>query len=267
MNFKHLYISLIGIFFLSSCVSSPEEQEPKEIITEENILDVGNSEPEKDILAQKKIQLYSERYGAENPLQKIVDNTGDGHEELYGLRNVRPVLKGIVYRGGGNNYYHRSQKRGNENPLPEDGLQNLCEEGFSQSIYLYRRNFFTASSKKNCTDFNEEETTLDYLQKDYNSGEDIREIIEIVYKNIVQKYEGPIYIHCWNGWHASGYVSAVLLKQFCGYTSEEAVEYWDLATDGVNKAPGYEEIREQIRFFEPYPEYKISEEWQEKVCL
>ena len=63
---------------------------------------------------------------------------------MYGTRNFRVILHGVAYRGGGNNYYHRSDKRNNKNPLPMDGLNNLLENGFSTSVYLYNENFETS---------------------------------------------------------------------------------------------------------------------------
>lgn len=85
---------------------------------------------------------YRSRLTESNHLMsKITNNTGDGFEELYGTRNMRAVLHGIYYRGGANNYCHRSNPRDNMNPLPADGLSNLCEEGFGKGIYFYATNF------------------------------------------------------------------------------------------------------------------------------
>ena len=71
---------------------------------------------------------------------KVTDNWGNQFEDLYGTRNMRPVLHGVAYRGGANNYYHKRNKRKNQNPLPSDGLLNLCQEGFSGAVYLYQQN-------------------------------------------------------------------------------------------------------------------------------
>ena len=38
-------------------------------------------------------------------------------------------------------------------------------------------------------------------------------------------------MHCWNGWHASGYISALSLRQFCGVSGSDAVAYWIRNTD------------------------------------
>ena len=93
---------------------------------------------------------YINRYNERDLLYKIVDNWGNGFDSLYGARNLRPILHGVAYRGGANNYFHKTNKRKNSNPLPNDGIQNLCQEGFSSSVYLYRTNFETAPPFKEC---------------------------------------------------------------------------------------------------------------------
>ena len=55
-------------------------------------------------------EYYIDRYNEKDLLTKIVDNRGDGFKELYGTRNLRPILHGVAYRGGANNYYHKTNK-------------------------------------------------------------------------------------------------------------------------------------------------------------
>ena len=84
-----------------------------------------------------KFKFYEEKYKVECLNQKITDNFGNGYDSLYGTRNMRTILFGVAYRGGANNFYHKESKRENQNPLPEDGLNNLLNQGFSASVYLY----------------------------------------------------------------------------------------------------------------------------------
>ena len=49
-----------------------------------------------DLKAQT--DFYRQRYGLKNPYDKLVDNLGNGYENLYGIRNLRVVLHGIYYR-------------------------------------------------------------------------------------------------------------------------------------------------------------------------
>ena len=91
---------------------------------------------------------YVNRYKEPDLMYKVIDNFGNGFDSLYGTRNMRTVLHGVAYRGGANNYYHKTDKRNNHNPLPDDGIANLCKEGFSHSIYLYKQNWDSARNMK-----------------------------------------------------------------------------------------------------------------------
>ncbi len=208
---------------------------------------------------EEQVDYYHERYKVNCVHEKITDNFGNGFETLYGTRNMRPILHGVAYRGGANNYYHRNSKRENNNPLPHDGLLNLCQEGFSDAVYLYSRNFSTA--ERSITSDN---NTMNYHQISGNTKSEIEQIIKMVYQVINREIEGPLYFHCWNGWHQSGYVSSAILKQFCGYSDSDAFNYWMKNTDGVNK--GYDRVKQMVRDFKPFDEYQISLEIQELIC-
>jgi outer membrane protein OmpA-like peptidoglycan-associated protein len=91
-------------------------------------------------------------------------------------------------------------------------------------------------------------------------------MLKMTYESATLDSVGPVYLHCWNGWHASGYISAVILKQFCGYSDWDAVNYWDLGTDGANTSPRYQHQRERIKDFKPYEEFKISDSLKSCLC-
>lgn len=210
---------------------------------------------------------YKERYNEQDLMYKITDNKGDGFDSLYGTRNMRPILHGVAYRGGANNYYHKQSKRHNHNPLPDDGVRNLCAEGFSASIYLYRQNFDSAPSVDTCACISGGWNDMQYHQLDYNDDQHIYEALKIIYNSAVNDAVGPVYLHCWNGWHASGLLAALSLRQFCGMDKWEAINYWDLGTDGANNSPRYQFIREIIKKFEPYPDLILPAELSDKICL
>ena len=214
-----------------------------------------------DSLIISKVNTYKLKYKVNCVQDKITDNQGNGFEDLYGTRNFRAILHGVAYRGGGNNYYHRTDKRNNKNPLPMDGLNNLLENGFSTSVYLYRENFEIAppflTHKKS-------EDTLQYYQLGGNSLSSRDSILMLTYNSIVNENIGPVYLHCWNGWHQSGYVAAILLKQFCGYSTEKSLHYWEDCAD--NWTRGYDRIRDSIRTFVPLEKYKISKELSDAIC-
>lgn len=209
---------------------------------------------------------YKKRYNETDLLHKITDNYGNKFEDLYGTRNMRPILHGVAYRGGGNNYYHKTNKRKNQNPLPDDGVINLCQEGFSKSVYLYQKNADSILDLTSCNCISGEKNQLQYLQLDYFDPSHIYEMVKMTYQSAKYDSVGPVYLHCWNGWHASGYISAILLKQFCGYTNLQATSYWDMATDGANQSPRYRSIRKQINDFVPYPEFNLADDMGNKIC-
>jgi hypothetical protein len=214
------------------------------------------------------VRLYTDRYKLTDPYSKLVNDKGAGFDDLYGVRNFRMVLPGILYRGGANNLYHRdrSVRRKNENPLTDDGLQNLCEEGFGHVVYLYRTNFKSAQHHRRCQSILREDFEQEYLQYSPFSRTQTRKILELVYETIKGYQSGPVYLHCWNGWHASGLASALALRQFCGWSGEDAVRYWDKNTDGTAKSPSYEGHRRQIRNFKPESDLLISPETQALIC-
>ena len=82
----------------------------------------------KDQKKMDQVNKYKLKYKVNCVQDKITDNQGNGFEGLYGTRNFRVILHGVAYRGGGNNYYHRTDKRNNKNPLPIDGLNNLLKK-------------------------------------------------------------------------------------------------------------------------------------------
>lgn len=209
---------------------------------------------------------YVKRYKEPDLMYKVIDNFGNGFDSLYGTRNMRTVLHGVAYRGGANNYYHKTDKRNNHNPLPDDGIANLCKEGFSHSIYLYKNNWDSAPEYESCNCVNETQNEMEYSQYDYYDKAHIKEMLELIYNSAVDVNTGPVYLHCWNGWHASGFISAVILKQFCGFSDLDATSYWDLGTDGANTSPRYNSIRQKIMDFEPYPELMLEDSLGNKIC-
>jgi hypothetical protein len=206
------------------------------------------------------------RYALKDSSVKLVDNYGNGFEDLYGTRNFRAVLFGVLYRGGANNYYHRAHPRSNRNPLPDDGLKNLCQEGFSNAVYLYPNNFGSATPTVGCTKVAGGAGSLEYTQMSTYNEKSIRKILDLAFLAMNGGTSGPIYLHCWNGWHASGLISALALKQFCGWDGKHAVRYWEQNTDGSYKSPSFDNLKKEILNFKPYKDLLISQDWQDQVC-
>lgn len=209
---------------------------------------------------------YKNRYVETDLMYKITDNKGDGFDSLYGTRNMRPILHGVAYRGGANNYYHKTDKRNNHNPIPLDGMHGLCQEGFSKGIYLYRENFENTPIGDTCNCIDSTLNRFEYEQRDYYDSSHVYDMLRSTYEAATKPEVGPVYLHCWNGWHASGFIAAVILKQFCDYSDWDAVNYWDLGTDGANTSPRYQTQRERIKDFKPYPEFEISDSLRDCLC-
>lgn len=211
-----------------------------------------------------QVEEYKLRYGLRDTDSKLVDNVGEGYEDLYGVRNFRVVLHGIYYRGGANNKFHRSHPRDNMNPLPNSGLKNLCEQGFSDALYLYAENFETAPATTSCKTIEKEKVKLNYSQNlGFEAGAE-HALLKKIHQHIKGERAGPIYAHCWNGWHASGFLAALSLRQFCKLSGRDAETYWIRNTDGNSE--GYEKIRSRIRAFKPFPDLAISRRERELIC-
>lgn len=217
----------------------------------------------------QSLAYYQNRYVLRDPYTKWVDNRGNGYENLYGVRNFRAVLNGVVYRGGANNAYNKYGTRNNSNPLPNGGLANLCKEGFGTAVYLYSTNYGTAPKVTNCTSrVDQSAQSLNYLQlSPHDRATDAQKVLAMIHKKLTTDTDhSPIYLHCWNGWHASGLISAYTLRQFCGFTGEQAVRYWDRNTDGVNQGASYERLRAKIRAFKPYTNMAIDPALKAQIC-
>ena len=266
---------IISLFFVSSFVNAQADSLKMDTVKvglETLLIFPEGEKPDLDSLLNEpaKVDLnysfYKERYQETDLMYKVTDNKGNGFDSLYGTRNMRPILHGVAYRGGANNYYHKTDKRNNHNPIPLDGMHGLCQEGFSKGVYLYRENFEESPLGDTCNCVDSTLNKLVYEQRDYYDSLHVYDMLKSTYESATQPEVGPVYLHCWNGWHASGFISAVILKQFCGYSSWDAVNYWDLGTDGANTSPRYQTQRERIKKFEPYDEFMISDSLQECLC-
>ena len=202
-------------------------------------------------------------FGIRSIENRIVDNKGNGNENLYGTRNFRVVLYDLVYRGGGNNFHLKDTipKYYLWNPMPLYGIDALKKSGFDQAVYLYSYNFDYWYPKKR----------IDSLQKigfTYKCEPKLKTYLNSYFKELMahanDSTSGYIYIHCWNGWHQSGLLSAYTLMQFCDFTNKEALMYWEKCTDGHFK--GYKKVKDKIRNYKRLDTYFFSSDQKEKHC-
>lgn len=251
------YFFLVALLATLGCSSHTVAQETSPSLSE------SDSEDESLVTGSG----YRARYPLKNASAKLVDNTGLGFDNLRGTRNFRAVLNGVYYRGGANNAYMKPKPRANTNPLPNHGLENLCKEGFGHAVYLYSKNYETAASSVSCRTREGNSNTLTYLQISpltYQES-DQRKLLTLIHEHIRNPRLGPIYDHCWNGWHASGFVAAITLRQFCDFTTEQAIAYWNTNTDG-NNGSGYNKVRDNIRKFTPYRDLSLSAAEKKVLC-
>jgi hypothetical protein len=176
-----------------------------------------------------------------NPLDREIG------KKIAGVRNVKSVLSGVLYRGGG---------PGGMVPIGSSGLRALCEAGFGKAIYLYTEGFSGARTVS-CTGPNGEPNAIRYETADYLSEK--RAILSDVRSRIMDATKGPVLVHCWNGYHASGEIAAVALIQFCGYAAADAKSYW------MRNQVGARMISRVSRFRE-MPDLRVSSALETAIC-
>ena len=200
-------------------------------------------------------------------LKRFIDNSGKGDSSLLGTRNVRVVFPGLLYRGGGNNLDLKDSipKYYVQNPLPYYAIDNLNGAGFNKIYYLYSKNFndrydaFKIDSLKS--------VGLDYVCRPVISDTFLMEFYADLLSRVNNKIDNEkekVYIHCWNGWHQSGMLSALSLMQFCDFNSTQALKYWELCTE--NNYKGYNNVRTRIKEYKPLQGYEFTTSQKKMLC-
>lgn len=170
-----------------------------------------------------------------------------GSEKVYGVKNFKVVMPGVLYRGGG---------EGGKNPLSDKALQSLCREGFRSAVYGYKTGW-TGTKKVSC-----EGGQLIYTYRQWDKVSDAQEMHRELF-GLIKNRGGAMYVHCWYGVHASGFLAATALMQFCGYSASQAVAYWD---SNVPASIRYPKVQNAIRAFQVDPGMQLSAEEQATYC-
>jgi hypothetical protein len=165
---------------------------------------------------------------------------------FHGIRDYREVMPGVLYRGGANNGH---------GPLNRAQLNALCDEGIGTSVYLYSTQF-SGPMTINCS-----KGSLDYVYHSWE-GRGRAAVHQQIYKAIIDKSK-PVFVHCWNGIHATGAVAATALMQFCGIPSKTAVAYWKV---GISPKLQYPHVIQDISTFHPDPALRLTPEEQAQYC-
>jgi hypothetical protein len=136
-----------------------------------------------------------------------------------GMAFFRPVLSGVLYRGG----FKGGDKA--RTGLSSSQRTALCNDGFSTAFYAD----FGKHTKYG-------ETSCAPGTLDYQAARSSRPsaVMKAIYDVIENPDKGPVLVHCMWGVHSSGALSAMALVQFCGWSEAKAKDYWN---DARNKAP------------------------------
>lgn len=145
------------------------------------------------------------------------------------IKNEQTILGGSLTRAG----------VGGQTPLAESQLIDLCKKGYSSAYFLY-------GSVQTKTISCGENRSITYKS---NSWLKPAPILEDINRDLTSK-SGHVFVHCNNGAHASGYVAAIALRQFCGLSADDALKYWN-RTNSYGIPPGMNTIRKGIDAFEP----------------
>jgi len=175
-------------------------------------------------------------------LNELVSNAQSTHEQADSLKDFRVVIPGVLYRGGNSG--------GGTQPLNAKGLKSLCEKGFSKAVYMYPDNFDRAAKPECELEYSTFGGTIKDRRLIYSYLAKIKDIID--------NKKGPLYIHCWNGWHASGEMAAYALMQFCGVNGDQAQAYWNANVPNGSVT--------RIRSFKIFDDLMITAEQQSEIC-
>lgn len=171
------------------------------------------------------------------------------------LRDVKTVIDGVLYRGGSIGM----------KPLSQAQLRLLCEQGVSHAVYLYDTGFAQVP-EVSCTMTNGQPNSITYSMNRFLRPPEVEKVMRSIHASIENGERGSVFVHCWNGWHASGEIAAQALKQFCDYSDEQAAEYWKNNIGDKGNLPKYGRVLARIKGFKVYPQFKISLKRQAEVC-
>lgn len=168
------------------------------------------------------------------------------------------MLRGVLYRSG---------------TPSEEALTYLCESGWKRVYSLYGE-FTTHMGPKNvnmlrhgrdqreCVS-SEGPRQIEWRPAPSSRMRNLPTIFQDVIDSIRNPDRGPVLVHCWNGLHYAGMVSALALRQFCGFTAEQAEAYWRA---NANRGANYPLIIDNLYKFKPIPNLTLSAEEQATIC-
>ena len=172
-------------------------------------------------------------------------------ENIATLKHYRVVIPNVLYRGG--------NSHGGNIPLKPEGFKELKKRNFSAATYMYTEGFDEKIHKKESFNQGVQYSTAAPSVRDPNAKSTVEFLTQL--KDIIEQKKGPMYVHCWNGWHASGLMASIALMQFCNYTPEQAQDYWN-----ANVPPRDKGIVKRMLKFKVIDELRISPEDASRIC-
>lgn len=168
------------------------------------------------------------------------------------------MLRGVLYRSG---------------TPSEEALTYLCESGWKRVYSLYGE-FTTHLGPRNINmlrhgrDQRECVSAVGPRQIEWRPAPSSRmrnlpAIFQDVIDSIRNPERGPVLVHCWNGLHYAGMVSALALRQFCGLSPQQAEAYWRA---NANRGANYPLIIANLYSFKPLPNLTLTPEEQQVFC-
>lgn len=107
---------------------------------------------------------------------------------------------------------------------------------------------------------------IKYSRYNFRPLEDKHKFVDLIY-NVIGERKGPVFVHCWNGWHATGEMAAISLMQFCNYSGKQAGEYWKANVGDNGNKPAYQNIvNKHIGQFPTFSNLSINEATRDLVC-
>lgn len=190
---------------------------------------------------------------------KIVDANGIGPEKRPTVfANMRAILPGLVFRSGVNIAYSPIRS-----PLSPRALAAACAAGFDTAFFLYNKPVPVPLAR--CTR-DRKQSELRYFRATITGNDSARdEILAAIHSMILSGRRRPILLHDYGGLHVAGYISAIVLQQYCGITRVQAVSYWKSTDDDVPATNGAALIKD-IERFTPLEKFRISSDAQRVVC-
>jgi hypothetical protein len=109
-------------------------------------------------------------------------------------------------------------RRIKSNPEMNAILKGLCEAGFSLAVYGYTEGFHGTQQIRCTNSISGEQNTLTYIAGGASRLAFEQDVMSQIQTVVGNPNAGPVFVHCWNGDHASGELASFALRQFCGWS-------------------------------------------------